>query len=151
VKESKTARRNSTAHSSDTRVVRVAKITLATFEFVAHAATGMVQAGRSGFKKLFSSRTKRTTAPGSGIPISGATAIKNTEREKKTELEETLYQFDKRLKNLEKCLSDSHSGAIILGNGRVAVEIEQYNLLVELAKITKSYLNPPLKKELSKK
>ena len=132
--------------TQDNKLVRTAKIALAAFEFTALAATGLAQAGGRGVKKLFTFTKKRPAVH----PVKKEPAKKTPEvmanSDERVELEEMLASIDKRLQTLEKNFPYSTAGTSILDNGKVAIDMERYVLLMELAKTTKTYFKSPVKK-----
>ncbi|HIJ95534.1 MAG TPA: hypothetical protein HPP94_07330 [Desulfuromonadales bacterium] len=129
----------------DHKLVQTAKIALAAVEFTALAATGLVNAGGRGVKKLFAFTKKRPAdqkvvlKPGKNMSDAKTVA---TER---VELENMLASIDKRLQTLEKNFPYSTTGTSVLDNGKVAIDLERYILLMELATITKTYFKTPAK------
>jgi hypothetical protein len=130
----------------DNRLMSAAKITLAAFEFTALAASGLAQAGGRGVKKLFTFNKKRPVGPAVAVEPALKDSEVITGATERVELEEMLASIDKRLQTLEKHFPYSTAGTSILDNGKVAIDMERYVLLMELAKITKTYFKSPAKK-----
>jgi hypothetical protein len=142
LKEKKTGEYDQIPQKYGNRLVRAAKFAFATLEFAALATAGAVKAGGDGVRQLISSPPKKAANQSSSKVPAGNIAEKKTEVEVRTGLEERLASIEKRLLAVEKV----HSGLRVLEKGKVAVEVERHNLLVELARITKSYINSPAKK-----
>lgn len=119
--------------------MRAAKFAFATLEFAALATAGAVKAGGDGVRQLIGSPKKKAANQSNPKVPARNLAEKKTEVEVRTSLEERLASIEKRLLTVEKV----QSGLRVLEKGKVAVEAERHNLLVELARITKSYINSP--------
>jgi hypothetical protein len=142
LKEKKVAGTDQTAQSYGTRLARAAKFALATLEYAALATAGAVKAGGEGVRQIIRPISKKAAGQANAKAAAKSVSEKKPEGEVRNSLEERLAAVEKRLLALEK----THSGLRVLEKGKVAVEIERHNLLVELARITKSYINSTAKK-----
>ena len=125
------------------RFSRVTAFTSAAVEFAALAAIGVIQSGGAGIKRLVVSAGKLSARRDIARTKQVNIPEKKAEPEKKIPVEERFAALEKRLVALEKSLPDSRKSSGRVDEGKVAVELERHNLLIELARITKSYINTP--------
>jgi hypothetical protein len=129
--------------TQDSRLVRTAKMTLAAFEFTALAATGLAKASGRGVQKLFTFTKKYPTAHFVPNEPTKSKPDVMPEIDERVELAVVLTNINNRLQALEKSFPYSTTGTRILDNGKVAIDMDRYVLLMELAKITKTYFKSP--------
>ena len=141
MKEKKTGEDGQALQKYDAGLLRAAKFAYATLEFAALATAGVLKSGGAGVRQFIGSAQRKIAHQKSTKAPLKDVSEKKTEVVSRLGLEERLALLEKRLLALEK----DRSGAQ-LGKGKVAVEVERHNLLVELAKITKSYINAPARK-----